>query len=118
LTSPLNRSNYHSAGGTPISNSKQIATPPDFMPKPVKQRATAAAGVLRAKALHGRPSLDHAIDREVIVRQQRLDARVGQQCLQEAAGNVAFHETVAVLGEHRHVPDRRIHRQPDEPADH
>jgi len=32
--------------------------------------------------------------------------------------DVAGQQTVAVLGEHRHVPHRRIHRQADEPAEH
>ena len=34
----------------------------------------------------------------------------------ELPRDVALQQPVAVLGEHRHVPDRRIHRQADEPA--
>ena len=63
-----------------------------------------ATAVLRAKVLHRRPadplrgSTDQrAVNREVIVRQQRLDLRVRQQRPQEAAGNVAFQQPVTVL---------------------
>ena len=37
--------------------------------------------------------------------------------MQEAAGDVALEQPLAVLGEHRHVPDRRVHREADEPAE-
>ena len=34
-----------------------------------------------------------------------------------ATGDIACQQPLAVLGEHRHVPHRRVHRQADEPAE-
>ena len=78
-----------------------------------------ATAVLRPEALHRRPGFDQrAVDREVLVRKQRLDLWVSQQGLQKPASDVAFQQPVTVLGEHRHIPYRRVHRQADEPAEH
>src|SRR5262249_35004248 len=55
-------------------------------------------------------------NREVVVRQQRFDLTLVQDRSHELAGNVAFDQTFAVLGEHRGVPHRGIQRQPDKPA--
>jgi hypothetical protein len=77
-----------------------------------------AAAILWAKALHACPGFDQrAIDREMLRREQRCALRIGQQGRQKTAGDVAFQQPVAILGEHRHVPDRRIHGQADEPAE-
>ena len=82
------------------------------------RRRRLAAAVLRTEALHRRPGLDQrAVHREMLGREQRLDLRIGQDRRQEPAGDVAFQQPIAVLGEHRHVPHRRVHRQPDEPAE-
>ena len=45
------------------------------------------------------------------------DPRIGQDRRQKAARYVAFQQPIPVLGEHRHVPHRRVHRQPDKPAE-
>jgi hypothetical protein len=75
-----------------------------------------AAAVLWAEALHGSPSFNQrGIHRKVLRREQRLDLRIGQNRRQKAARDVALQQPIAVLRKHRHVPDRRIHRQPDKP---
>jgi hypothetical protein len=72
----------------------------------------------RPEALHAGEGLDQrAVDREVLVRKQRPDCGLAEHRLEEPGGDVARQEPLAVLGEHRDVPDRRIHRQPDEPAE-
>ena len=53
----------------------------------------------------------------MLVREQRLDLGLAQHRLEELRGDLALQEPVAVLGEHRDVPDRRVHRQADEPAE-
>ena len=53
----------------------------------------------------------------MLARQQRLDLRIDQDGGQEPACDIALQQPVAVLGEHRHVPDRHVHRQSDEPAE-
>jgi len=52
----------------------------------------------------------------MLTRKQRRDLRIGQDRRQETARDVAFQQPIAVLREHRHVPDRRVHGQTDEPA--
>src|SRR4051794_25816447 len=77
-----------------------------------------AAAVLGPETLHRGPRLDQrAIDRDVLVREQPRHLRVSQDRAQEAMGDVAFQQPVAVLGEYRHVPHRRLDRQADEPAE-
>jgi transposase len=48
--------------------------------------------------------------RQQLLLRRALDA--GADCVP----NLAVVEPVAVLGEHRHVPHRRVHRQTHEPA--
>ena len=77
-----------------------------------------AAAVLGTEALHRRPGFDQrVIHREMLRREQRYDLRIGQDCGQEAARNVGLQQPVAVLGEHRDVPDRHVQHQTDEPAE-
>ena len=72
----------------------------------------------RPEALHRRPSLDRrAVDREVLVRQQSAYPRAAQNRLKEARRHIARNQTVPVLRIDRRVPHRRVHRQPDEPAE-
>jgi hypothetical protein len=64
-----------------------------------------AAVVLGAKALHAGPGLDQrAVDREMVVRQQRFDRPLAEHRGDELPGDVTFDQTVAVFGEHRLVP--------------
>src|SRR3954447_14329010 len=95
-----------------------------------------AAAVLRLKTLHRAlvwpfhqaslggtlgqpcPGIDQrAIDREVIVREQVPHLQGSQRGSQEAMGDIAVQQPVAVLGEYRHVPHRRFDRQADEPTE-
>ena len=74
--------------------------------------------VLRLKTLHGGPRLDQgAVDREVLVRQQRLDRRVRQDRGHDLARHVGGQQPVAVLAEHRGDPDRVVDAEPDEPPE-
>jgi hypothetical protein len=51
----------------------------------------------RLEALHRSPGFDQrAVDREVLVGQQRLDLRVGQDRVQEAAAVVAGQQPLAI----------------------
>ena len=76
-----------------------------------------SATVLGAEALHRRPGLDQrAVDREVLVRQERLHLWVGAAPRQELGRHVGLQQPVAVLGEHRVVPHRIVHPEPHEPA--
>jgi hypothetical protein len=52
----------------------------------------------------------------VVVGEQGRDPGLGEDRGEELLGDRALQEPLAVLGEHRHVPDRHIHRQSDEPA--
>ena len=82
------------------------------------RRRQLAAAVLGAKAFHAGPGLDQrAVDREMIVRQQRFDRALAEHCGHELPGDVTFDQAFAVLGEHRNVPHRGIQRQPDKPAE-
>src|SRR3954467_12686014 len=77
-----------------------------------------AAAVLGPEALHRRPCLDQrAIHREVLAREPPLDLRASQDRAEEAMRYVALQQPVAVLGEYRHVPNRRLDRQADEPTE-
>lgn len=67
-------------------------------------RGRLTAAVFRAETLHAGPGFDQrAIDREMLRRQQWHNRG------QEAARDVGLQQTVAILGEHGHIPDRRIH---------
>src|SRR6476469_9259690 len=73
--------------------------------------------ILAPEALHRCPRLDkRAIDREVIVRQELLHLGLVQHRAEELRRHISLQKPLAVLGEYRNVPDRRVHRQPDEPA--
>ena len=52
----------------------------------------------------------------MIVRKKSLHAWLVDDGRQELGGNVPGQQPLAVLGEDRDIPDRRIHRQADEPA--
>jgi hypothetical protein len=54
----------------------------------------------------------------MILRQQDSHPGLVQHHAQEFSGDIAFLQALAVLGEHRHIPDRRTHRQADKPAEH
>lgn len=85
---------------------------------PAALRRRLARAVLRLDALHRGPSLDQrAIDREVIARQKLLRLGLRQHRRQELRRNVAFQQSVAVLREHRMVPDRIVDAHSDEPAE-
>ena len=66
-----------------------------------------AGSVLDERAVYGK----------VVVRHQGFHPRLGDDRGQEAARHVAFQEAVALLAECRGVPARRVHRQPNEPAE-
>ena len=81
-------------------------------------RRLAASLGLGLEALHAGKRFDQgAIDREMLVREQRPNLGLAEHRLEELRRDLALQEPVAVLGEHRHVPDRRVHRQADEPAE-
>jgi len=62
----------------------------------------------RHEALHRSPGIDQrAVDGEVLVRQQRLDLLVLQDCLQELARDIGLKQPVAVLRVGRVVPDHK-----------
>jgi hypothetical protein len=46
-----------------------------------------------------------------------FDPLLVQHGRHELAGNVALDQPLAVLGEHRHLPDFGIQRQPNKPAE-
>ncbi len=74
--------------------------------------------VFRPHALHRRPGLNQrAVDAEVVVRQKPLHPRLRQNRRQELARHVALKQPVTILRKRRGVPNRRIHRQSDEPAE-
>src|SRR5512132_1841498 len=77
-----------------------------------------ARTVLRSKALHAGPRLDQrTVDREVLVGQQALNARIVEDGAEELARDLPAQQPVTVLGEHRHVPHRIVDAETDEPAE-
>ena len=85
---------------------------------PAARRRLVATFGLGLEALHARKRFDQgAIDREMLVREQRPNLGLAQHRLEELRRDLARKEPVAVLGEHRHVPDRRVDRQANEPAE-
>ena len=83
----------------------------------VEVRAIAVARtILGPEALLRRPGLDpRAVHREVLVGHVLLRPLVdlGEEPLRHLRGQ----QTVAVLGEHRVVPHRIVHAEPDEPPE-
>jgi len=81
--------------------------------------AIVRVAILGLEALHARPGIDQrAVHREMLGRQQRPNPRWLQHGGHEFGRNIARHKPVPVLGEHRYIPDGRIHRQPDKPTEH
>ena len=73
--------------------------------------------VLWLEALERSPRLNQrAIDRKMLIRQQRLHARMIQQGLHEPLEHIAILQPLPVLGECGGNPNRRIRRQADKPA--
>ena len=73
---------------------------------------------LKPETLERGPRLDQcAIDGEMIVRQQRRDLLVRQDCREKFARNVGIQQPVAVLREHRRNPHRIVDAEPHEPAE-
>src|SRR5476651_680130 len=69
-------------------------------------RRRLARAVLRLDALHRSPGFDQrTIDREVIARQKLIYFGLRQHRRQEFSRDVAFQKPVAVLREHRMIPD-------------
>src|SRR5438128_8969913 len=69
---------------------------------PVEVAAVAGAAVLRPEALLRSPRLDErAVDRKMLVREQRLDLWMVQQPGHELLQDVAALQPLAVLGEGR-----------------
>ena len=84
----------------------------------VARRRSIAAFRLGLEALHASEGLDQrAIDREVLVREQRPDRGLAQHRLEQPRGDVPVEQPVAVLREHRDVPDRIFDAEADEPAE-
>lgn len=82
------------------------------------RRRRLPGAILRPEALHRRPSLDQgAVDREVLVGEQRRKFGSGQHGGEELGGDLTVEQPVAVLGEHGHVPDRVVDPEPNEPAE-
>src|SRR5450759_381303 len=72
----------------------------------------------RPEALVARPGLDQrAVDGEMLVAEQTSRARLAKHGLEEALGDLPPQEPLAVLGEHRHVPNRVLDAQAHEPAE-
>ena len=64
-----------------------------------------------------RPGFDQrAINREVLVRQERFHLLMFEQLGHELLVHIAFLKTFPVLGEHGRVPDRIVRREANEPA--
>ena len=72
---------------------------------------------LRLEALHAGPGFHQsAVCREVIRRKKLLHVGLGQDRGHELGRDIAFEQSVPVLGEHRVIPDRIVDANPDEPA--
>ncbi len=72
--------------------------------------------VLRTEARRGLGLYQRTIDREMLVRQQRLDLRMVEQPRHELLEHLAGLQPFTVLGEGRRVPYRVVRRQSDKPA--
>ena len=53
----------------------------------------------------------------MLVREQIPLPRLLEHLLEEGFGNVSIEQTLAVLGEHGHIPNDVIHVQANEPAE-
>ena len=63
------------------------------------------------------PGLDQrAVDREMLVRQQRLHFLVVQKLGHELLEHIAFLKAFPVLGENTRIPDRIVRRKTDKPT--
>jgi hypothetical protein len=72
---------------------------------------------LRLEALHAGPGFHQsAVCREVIRQEKLLHVGLGQDRGHELGRDIAFEQSVPVLGEHRVIPDRIVDANPDEPA--
>ena len=81
----------------------------------VVRRRVARLGL---KALHGRPGLHKgAVDREVVVRQQRCDLSMGQDRRHHLARHLGRQQAVPVLAEDRGDPHRIVDAEADKPPE-
>src|SRR5438067_576029 len=58
-----------------------------------------------------------SIHSEVLIREQIALACLFEHGGEESVGNVAFHQALAVLREHRGIPNRVLHVQTDKPTE-
>ncbi len=71
-----------------------------------------------AASRHARPSVNQgAIDSEVIARQLRLDARQTHLRGKKFSRHICRHQPVAVVAEHRRMPDGGVDRQSGKSAE-
>jgi hypothetical protein len=91
---------------------------PLLAPKIGQGVATAATAsranvITRPEALHRRPDFDQrTIDAKMIAREQSAHTRLFQDRAQKFRGNLARHQSIAVLGNGRMVPHRLIDAKP------
>src|SRR5262249_27003340 len=70
--------------------------------------------IFRLEPLHRSPGFNQsAIDREMLARQQPLDAWLSEDGGQEFGCDLAVQQPIAVLGEGRMIPHRIIDADPD-----
>jgi len=95
----------------------RLAFPIGLRVAPAAIRVLIVRAVLRPEALLARPGLDQrAVDREMFRGQHsRLSASVITS-VKNASTTLCSSSRVAILGEHRVVPDLVVDRQSDEPA--
>ena len=80
--------------------------------------AAVLGAVLGPERLHRGPSLDQGpVHRKVLSAQKPAHLGVSDHPGQELRRNLRLQQAVAVLAEHRRVPDRIIHAKPHEPAE-
>ena len=60
---------------------------------------------------------ERAVDRKMLVRQERPDLGLAKHCTQGLGRDRARQQPVAVLGEHGHVPHRVVDAETHEPAE-
>ena len=77
------------------------------------------AAVFALEALVACPGLDQgSVNREMFVGEERpLPCQI-QDASEKLLGHVTREQPVPILGEGRGVPDRGVHAEPDEPAEH
>jgi hypothetical protein len=75
--------------------------------------------LLGHEALQRSPSVDErAVDREVLVGEQRGDPSMFENTLQELARDISLEQAVAVLGIYRVVPNWIVHAEAYKPTKH